>query len=300
MSWEDKFRSWSQPPSKTELEKCDNAERAIKRASRDDERLSKLDIRVFVQGSYRERTNIRQDSDVDICVSLQQPFFSDYPPGKTREDFGLVAGSITFQAFKQLVETALINEFGKKSVNRGNKAFDVHENTYRIDADVVPAFTYRWYTGGVNRDRTYQYVEPTGIKFFFDKGGSVINWPEQSYANGADKNEKTGKRYKGVIRILKRLRNEMQEAQITEADTIASFLIESLVWNTPNDLFGHDSLADEVKYILAHCYNYTRDDEKCKEWGEVNKLKYLFRASQPWTRVQANSFLLAAWKYIGF
>ncbi len=34
MSWEDTFGSWSQPPSQTEQEKCENAERAIKRAIR--------------------------------------------------------------------------------------------------------------------------------------------------------------------------------------------------------------------------------------------------------------------------
>src|SRR6266516_1665369 len=114
MSWEDKFQNWAQPPSQTEREKCENAERAIKRAIHDDKSLSKLDIQVFPQGSYRANTNVRLDSDVDICVCLQEPFFCHYPPGKTREDFGLVAGSMTYQEFKQLVETALVNEFGNR------------------------------------------------------------------------------------------------------------------------------------------------------------------------------------------
>ncbi len=300
MSWEDTFGSWSQPPSQTEQEKCENAERAIKRAIRDDKALSKLDIRIFAQGSYRARTNIQLDSDVDICVCLQEHFFCQYPPGKTREDVGLVAGSLTFQEFRKLVETALINEFGKSSVMRGNKAFDVHENTYRIDADVVAAYAHRRYTGDVNRDGTYQYIQPTGIEFHPDDGGSVINWPEQTYTSGVERNDRTGKRYKGIIRILKRLRNKMQDEKIKEAADIASFLIESLVWNMPDQAFGHDRLTDDVRYVLAHCYTHTQDDEKCKGWGEVNELKYLFRTSQPWTRQQANSFLLAAWQYIGF
>jgi len=300
MSWEDKFRSWSQPPSQTEQDKCDNAERAIKRAIRDDKTLSKLDIRVFAQGSYRARTNIRLDSDVDICVCLQEPFFSQYPTGKTREDLGLIAASMTFQEFKQLVETALINEFGGASVTRGNKAFDVHKNTYRIDADVVAALAYRRYYNQANRYGTYDYIIPTGVNFLPDDGGSVINWPEQTYTKGVEKNDRTGKRYKGMIRILKRLRNEMQDAKIKEAGDIASFLVESLVWNAPDESFGHDKLSNDVRDVLAYCFNHTLDDTKCKEWGEVSELKYLFRASQPWTRQQAHSFLSAVWDYIGF
>jgi hypothetical protein len=300
MSWEDKFQSWSQPPSQTEQNKCENAERAIKRAISDDKILSQLDIRVFVQGSYCARTNIRLDSDVDINVCLQNPFFCHYPPGKTQSDLGLTDGAMTFPKFRQLVENALVNEFGRMSVRRGKNAFDVHENTYRIDADVVASFAHRYYTGQINRDETYHYILPTGVEFRPDDGGSVINWPEQTYANGVEKNDKTGRRFKGIVRIVKRLRNEMQDAKIKEANDIASFLIESLVWNVPNEAFGHEKLSDDVRHVLAHCFNQTLDDEKCKRLIEVNAIKYLFASTQPWTRQQAHDFLFAAWNYIGY
>jgi hypothetical protein len=39
----------------------------------------------------------------------------------------------------------LTDFFDRGAVQRGNKAFDVHANTYRVDADVVAAFEYRWY-----------------------------------------------------------------------------------------------------------------------------------------------------------
>jgi hypothetical protein len=298
MSWEDKFQTWAMPPSQAEQEKATNAERAIRRAITDDKTLSKMDIKIIQQGSYRANTNVRLDSDVDICVCLQEPFFCNYPPGKTREDFGNVANKMTYQEFKGLVETALVHEFGRRSVTRGNKAFDVHENTYRIDADVVAALAHRRYT--YNNDGTYRYIIPTGVEFHPDAGGSVINWPEQTYTNGVAKNDVTGRRYKGIVRILKRLRNEMQEKKIVKANNIGSFLIESLVWNVPSASFGNPDLSDDVKYVLAHCIVNTKDDEKCREWREVNELKYLFRTSQPWTREQAYDFLIAAWNYVGF
>lgn len=97
----------------------------------------------------------------------------------------------------------------------------------------------------------------------------------------------------------------MQEAKVPEAMNIPSFLVECLVWNTPNDKFGLDGWFGSMPYytdlknVIISTYNGTKTDEGCKEWGEVNELKYLF-AGQPWTRDQANMFLVACWNYIGY
>ena len=63
-----------------------NTENAIKNAIQKDYKLSQMDISVFAQGSYKSRTSIRQDSDVDVCVRLNSIFFERYPKGKTREN----------------------------------------------------------------------------------------------------------------------------------------------------------------------------------------------------------------------
>jgi hypothetical protein len=209
---EDTFKSWAQGPGTTEQDKCDNAERAVRKAINAHEKLSSMDTSVFPQGSYRNRTNVKQESDVDICVRLNSTFFADYPKGTTREEFGNGPGSITFQEFKNLVQKALEDYFGANSVTRGNKAFDVHANTYRVDADVVAAFEHRRYSGLKNADGSYAYL--SGIAFNTDDGKHIINWPEQHYDNGLEKHEATGKRFRKVIRILKRLRNRMQEEEI--------------------------------------------------------------------------------------
>jgi hypothetical protein len=295
---EEIFSSWAQGPGATEAEKCENAERAVKKAIAVDNKLSSLDITVFAQGSYRVRTNVKQDSDVDVCVHYDEAFFAHYPKGKTRDDFGNVEGNLKFAEFKDMVGKALTSYLGVSAVARGNKAFDVHENTYRIDADVVPTFEHRRYTGDFNLDGTHEYL--SGVAFLPDKGSMIINWPDQNYSNGVQRNDATGRRYKRVIRILKRLRNAMQEDKISEADNVASFLIESLVWNAPLAAFQHVQYTDDVRYVIADIFNRTRTEIACSEWGEVNELKYLFRPSQAWTREQANRFLDAAWKYIGF
>jgi len=296
MNWEDTFILWSKPPGKTEQDKMENAETAVKKAIAAHDRLSRMDITVFAQGSYRANTSVKQDSDVDVCVRLNSTFYERYPEGKTREDYGNIDGSISFSAYKDLIDEALNDYFGSQYVTRGNKAFDVHANSYRVNADVVPTFAYRYYLG----DGDENYIKPVGVAFYADKGGRIINWPDQTYSNGVEKNNATSLRYKKVIRILKNLRNEMQEDKIAAANEIASFLIESLVWNTPNEGFGHSDLTGDVRYVLAHTFNETRSDETCSEWSEVNEEKYLFRPSQPWNRTQANNFLSAAWDYIGF
>ena len=295
---EHNFVSWSKGPGQTEADKCSNAETAVRKAIKASEQLAGLAISVFVQGSYRTRTNVRQNSDVDICVRYDSAFFPDYPKGTTRETFGHVKGSLPFADFKGMVQKALEDYFGTTGVTRGNKAFDIHANTYRIDADVVPTFEHRRYTGSRNADGSHNYL--SGIAFDPDSGRRIINWPEQTYRNGVERNTATGRKYKRLIRILKRLRDRMQGDGIAIAKKTPSFLIESLVWNAEVEAFNNDTYTAILQYLLADLWNRTREDDDCSEWGEVNELKYLFHLAQPWTRQGANEFLQAVWDYIGY
>lgn len=295
--WEATFANWGSPPSHTEQEKCANAERAIRKAIEASTRLRSKSIEVFVQGSYANRTNVRQDSDVDICVLYTNAFFADYSMSEGLNDsvLGFSDGQYPYDDFKNDVESALVSYFGTGSVVRGKKAFDVYANTYRIDADVVPCFEHRRFLGTPQSNHSL-----VGTELHPDNGGIVINWPRQNYANGVDKNEATSRRFKAVTRIMKSLRNEMVDEGYKSADPISSYLIECLVWNVPNEGFGHYSLKADVRYAIAHLWNNTRNQKACDEWGEVNELKYLFRPSQIWRREQVNTFLQAAWDYIGF
>ena len=243
------------------------------------------------------RTNVRQDSDVDICVLYTGAFFPDYSMSQGLDGplLGYVDGTYTYAAFKNDVQAALIAYFGKESVTRGKKAFDVHANTYRIDADVVPAFEHRRFHG----NPAFNWFD-SGTQICPDAGSVIVNWPRQNYAKGVGKNDATGRRFKAVTRILKRLRNEMADEGYAAADPIPSYLIECLVWNVPNEAFGHSALKADVRWALAHLWNETRTHETCNEWGEINELKYLFWSGQPWTREQVKTFLQAAWDYIGF
>ncbi|MFZ3218278.1 MAG: nucleotidyltransferase [Candidatus Acidiferrales bacterium] len=275
------------------MDKCDNAVTAVRKALAASSALSKLIIKVFAQGSYCNRTNVREDSDVDVCVRCSDSFFYYLPPELSPQVAGFVVpGPVNYATYKNDLGAALTAYFKDGHVTRGNKAFDIKENTYRIAADVVPCFEFRRYAMDGSHIK--------GTAFDPDNGGRIQNWPDQHYANGVSKNTDTGGRFKDVVRIFKRLRYKMCEEKIAAADPIPSFLVECLVWNAPNSAFGHETYTTDVREVLANLFNDTIKFETCSEWGEINELKYLFRTGQPWTLTQAHAFISAAWDYWGF
>lgn len=290
MALEDTLKSWAKAPGQTELDKCDNAVAAVRKALAASTALSKLSIKVFAQGSYCNRTNVRDDSDVDVCVRCSDSFFYYLPLELSPQVAGFVVpGPVNYATYKNDLGAALTAYFKDGHVTRGNKAFDIKENTYRIAADVVPCFEFRRYATDGSHIK--------GTAFDPDNGGRIQNWPDQHYANGVSKNADTGGRFKDVVRILKRLRYKMCEEKIAAADPIPSFLVECLVWNAPNSMFGHETYTTDVREVLANLFNDTINFETCSEWGEINELKYLFRTEQPWTWTQAHAFISAAWGY---
>lgn len=91
----------------------------------------------------------------------------------------------------------------------------------------------------------------------------------------------------------------MVERGIPEAKPIPGFLVECLAWNVPNSELGHDTWDKNVQAALLHLWSNTKTIDLCNDWGEVNELKYLFRASSAEKLQQAHSFVNAAWDHIG-
>jgi hypothetical protein len=300
-NWEGTFSSWAEAPGKTEQDRIENTERAVRKALEKDDKLRPV-TKVFVHGSYRNRVNVRQDSDVDVGILYTgNSFCVDYPNGKGDADFKNENATYTYADFKKDVGQALVNHFGAGSVRRGNKAFEIRESSYRVEADVVPFFIHRRY------HESGYYI--CGVEFHPDGGWRIVNWPErlydkpwwpkQHYENAVEKNNVTGRRYKGIVRILKKLRNEMEESGFAIARPISGFVIECMSWNVPNDRYYLNGWDNILQAVLAFLWSNTQDDESCSDWGEVSDLKYLFRGSPKLKREQAHDFINAAWDYVG-
>lgn len=294
--WESTFTSWAQGPSKTEEERIKNVERQIREAIYASDKLKIREISVFVQGSYRNRVNVRQDSDVDIGVVCFDTFFPDYNDKNIMSVVSkkFPASTYSYQTFKQELYECLVVKFGLSAVTRGNIAIDITENSYRVEADVVGFFEYRRYYSIRNCHSGVAMI-PKNMN-----PKLIINWPEQHYKNGVLKNSNTNRRYKKVVRIVKKLSNEMVFKGIASAKKIPSFLIECLLWNVPNNNFGSSSFKVDVGACLAYLFNNTLTEDECSEWGEVSEREYLFSTSQNWSVKEAHQFISDAWDYVGY
>jgi hypothetical protein len=295
--WDARFAAWAAAPGQTERDKCDNAVRAVRNAIDASGALAGRLVTVFPQGSYYNRTNVRAESDVDVCVCSSYTVF--YDPEVPPAQVGLGPAIYLFHQFREDVRAALVAHFGAAAVNAGRKAFDIHENTYRIAVDVVPTFEYRSYVLGIPLH--------VGTAFLSD-GRRVVNYPKQHYDCGVVKNKATSRRFKAITRILKRLRYEMVAAGIASAANVQSFELESMVWNVATPLFGvvtpllaalypATGIREPLKAILEHLYAGTASDQACAAWKEVNDIKPLFGAGQPWTREGARAFIADVWAY---
>ena len=221
--WESIFSNWAKGPSQTEQQKAENAERQIRQAISDSPKLSKRNITVFTQGSYKNRVNVKRDSDVDVGVLCYDTYFPDYPDDNVKALLEKSAIEMTYfyATFKNEIEEALVARFGRASVVRGNKSFDIKANTYRVEADVAAIFEHRRYTS------EYNYI--SGVEMPPDNYSPprLRNWPDQHYDNGVSKNTNTTRRYKKNVRVLKTLCNEMAENGVQSAKQVPGFLRRS-------------------------------------------------------------------------
>ena len=291
---EETFGNWTKPPSDTEESKLENAERLVKEAITQDDKLKEMSIEIFGQGSYANNTNVRLNSDIDINVRFTDGFYFNLPEGKKREDFGLDSPiEYSFSDFKNDVEQALINKFGTESVKRKNKCLTVLGNTNRVEADVVPTWNYRRYSADGSHE--------LGVKFWADTMQSVVNFPKQHIENGKGKNNNTLRRFKRLTRLHRKLRYKMIEDGEIISENITSFLIECLVWNVPNDIFtSYETWTERLKSSIIYLYENTKEQGSCNEWGEVSELLYLLRASRKWSREDVNNYLVQTWGYLEF
>lgn len=306
--WHESFKSWAKPPTETEEAKGSLAATTISAAVRESPALANRKFEVYATGSYRNNTNVKLASDIDVAIVLTEAVYYQLPPtgSPTLAEIGLTDVTYGLVEFRNDVAKALEAKFGVKGVTAGEKAFNVHETSTRLDADAAVFLEYRRYTGAKNPDGTWVYLPGAEMRPSGNPTLRVINWHRQHYAEGIARNDATKRRFKRITRILKRLRDDMRENGTTEVKAAAlpipSFLLECLVFNAPDTCFNlvEGSYFEDVKAIVVAQYDATKDDSSCASFVEVSRLKPLFANGQPWRRAAVHAFLLQAWKHVGF
>jgi len=287
---ETKLAGWTGPSSNTEQEKQDRTERMVREAINAHPAFQNYSFRVYAKGSYPNNTNVRTDSDVDIAVQCPEVFYWNGTPEITISPY---TGPWTPPLLRSEVEKALRAKFPSQVDASGNVAIRVRASSARVDADVVPCFTYRDYFGLNN------YRE--GTRIFRKSGGEIENYPQQHLDCGRAKNRRTNHQFKRAVRILKRVGNAMASDRFYRE--VPSFFIECLVYNCPDPIFFRPTWTDRISEILYHIWGSTQGGSEPAgdaRWLEVNGVKYLFHPTQAWSYEDARDFSKAAWNNLGY
>src|SRR5699024_9902508 len=181
---------------------------------------------IYLQGSYRNSTNLYGNSDVDIVVQSDSTFFSDiseldaYETAIYKRAFS--EATYTWKDFKKEVIETLEESFGEKNVEVGNKSIKIDDGSY--EADVVPCFEYRKYISFGENDDEREYIP--GIKFYTtNENRTVINYPKEHYSKGSSKNQRASMKYKPTIRIFKNMKKKLIEKGMINKEQAPSYFV---------------------------------------------------------------------------
>lgn len=299
-NWHEVFRRWAKPPSETEEDKAERAARMVRKGLRENAGLKARQFDVVAVGSYRNNTNVRSESDVDLAVVLRSAFYVDLPSDGsiTRESLGLGDATYGLREFRKDTLLALREVFGSREVAPGKITLMVDEGSARLSADVTPYLIHRRYRRATDGSAShFDGIETRPSDHPFRR---IIQWPEQHYESGVSKNKGTNRRYKRIVRILKCLRNELAKRKILGGDAPSCFL-EHAVFNTPNTRFNQveGSYFDDVRSVLTFLWTAARTGS-ASSFIEVGGMQRLFRPDEAWTPALLEDFTREAWLLVGF
>ena len=236
----------------------------------------------YLQGSYRNDTNIRVDSDVDVVLELTSAFdhdasaLSQYEQGMLDSSFQ--PATYNWNDFRRETLKALEGGFGGGMMAQGNKSIRLKAAPPRLAADVVVSMKYRRYSS------YYSYTE--GITFWALRDRHwVVNYPKEHYKNGAAKSARTWDRYKRTVRMFKNARNHLQSTGRIRSDLAPSYFVECLLFNAPDWAF-QTGVQETYCSIVNWMAQSSLDELICQ-----NGQQWLFGPSpEQWSVADAKAF----------
>ena len=241
-------------------------------------------VKVFLQGSYGNATNIYADSDVDIVLKHTGAVFNDisHLPADQQARFSSESGGVAtygYTDFKADAEAYIKRLYN--GVQVGKKAVHVPGNNGRRDADILICQELRRYTSYTPANVHYY----DGVRFF-SGNTSIDNFPTIHTDNCAAKNQVTGSSFKRMVRIFKNMRNTMIEKNLLAEGVAPSYFIEGMLSNVPNGIF-----AGSYEAMWVTCYNWIgRADET--QLTTASDLHWLIRENaECWPSANFKTFM---------
>jgi hypothetical protein len=237
------------------------------------------DYEIYLQGSYKNDTNIRGDSDVDVVVQLNSTFGYDIS-GLSIDQVQLFrraypgVAEYQWNHFRADVLAALRSYYGAGAVREGNKSLKLAGGSGRLPADIIPAIHFRKYTYFYGASAC-AYID--GIQFESRADGrTIVNFPKPHYENGVSKHSarRTNGWYKPTVRVFKSARTYLVNRNSIPDDLAPSYLLESLLYNVPDEKFGgslQDTFIAAFNWLwsVARAESLICQNEQLKLFGDT-------------------------------
>lgn len=121
--------------------------------------------------------------------------------------------------------------------------------------------------------------------------------PKQQLDRGIAKNDRVSRRYKRMVRCLKKMQTRLVSESKLDKE-LPSYLIECIVFNVPDWRFGHEKYLEDFRGVVSAIWLATQDDGDWYDWEEVNGLHYLFRTDD-FDRKEVHRVVDKAWDEVG-
>ena len=228
---------------------------------------------VFLQGSYKNGTNLRRDSDVDVVVRLDYSLVSHLvtQSGKMLQECESHKKSHElWKLFRRHALKAMKIKFGD-SVTDGRKTLKLAKGKIlQAKADLVVTLKYN-----------------DGIALYLpDKKRWIVSFPQLHYKRGLKKEESTNGRFKRTIRMFKGVRNHLLENRMLNDGVAPSYFIECLLHNVPDCLFSK-KLSSSYNSILAWLKTADLKKFSCQN----GKIALFGNQPEQWSVGQALTFI---------
>lgn len=244
------------------------------------------DYEIYLQGSYKNTTNIRGDSDVDVVIQCNRTFVGNVSElsFQERQIYNSCSHNATYQwsNFRSDVLEALEFYFGRSNIDQNhNKSLKLKKTSGRIAADIIPCLQYRKYK---NYQNAYNNSFVEGIIFYtLKENDTVINYPKLHYKNGTYKNQHlTNGYYKPVVRLFKNAKVFLIEEGISEKDLAPSYFLECLLYNVPNKHFTssfQDTYCNIVNWLKqSDVSSFTCQNKQLLLFGNTPEQWSVFKA----------------------
>ena len=262
---------WSHPRSAMASKQ---AHVSLRDALAADDRLAEFKHEVFLQGSYKNNTNLRRDSDVDLVVRLAyklSPSVAALSGKQLQTNAAHLAAHKHWQSFRHRALRVMRNRYGD-AVTSGRKTIKLAKGELHADADLVVTLSYK-----------------AGIALYLpDEHRWVVSFPQHHHERGLAKEEATSRRFKRTVRMLKAARNRLVDKEVVAKEDAPSYFIECLLYNVPDGLFA-PKLAPTYIGVIDWLKTAKLSDFECQN-GQVP----LFGPGrEQWTVKKARGFARA-------